>query len=331
MHRQSPADPGFKDRRRWVVSVGILQVFLGLICAFFSLLLPLLSLVIPSSPPDASVWAGSNLVANVLLLIILGSALIWLGIGAIRIRRWARDLMFLGSLIWLITGLVSLALLAILIQQSDLRIGDIGQSPLGEGAVTAAIILIGIILTFVYVIIPGVFALFYGGSDVRKTFEAFDPTPGWTAKCPLSVLCVSQFLAGAALTFMLMAIYVGRLAFFGFAVRGIAAKIILILAALLSAYLTWAIYRMKPHAWWINLSATVLILIWLIADNWRFGLMAYLTKVGAGTGLSLATKADHLTDSRLLTVIIAIAGAAWMGFLLKLKKHFKQGPESHST
>jgi hypothetical protein len=92
----------YKDRSVGLIIFGILTILLGCLSG---LLVPLMlfaqmaSAKTTGAPPPFSV-----ILPGILLYGFLAVALVWLGIGSIMARRWARALLLIFSWSWLIMG-----------------------------------------------------------------------------------------------------------------------------------------------------------------------------------------------------------------------------------
>jgi hypothetical protein len=106
MTETNEATPDFKDRTLGLMIFGVISILIGVFCA---LLVPLMFLsealsesVAGAGVNSRSAWSASALYG------ILAVVFVWLGIGSIRARRWARELLLSVSWIWLLTGICSL-------------------------------------------------------------------------------------------------------------------------------------------------------------------------------------------------------------------------------
>jgi len=317
-------EEGFKDRSRWLAIVGLIEILIGGLCGLCGLFLSLFSRVLRQNPETANLLTGQMLLLSVLTFLALALFFMWLGIGTMRARRWARDLMLVTAWLWLIVGALSYILMFLVMYRMLLKVAASGPEFLSGGMFVAAMIINGIVLGFLYVILPGILVLFYGGRNVRKTFETRDPVIGWTSRCPLPALTVSQFLAAGGITLLLAPIYTNAVPFFGSLVTGMPGKLILILSGLLLCYLTWAIYKLKIHGWWINLLFTILGLVSLIPTFSKLDLTEYYAKGGLPLRQGDVIMSVDLPGGKTFMVILGILGMAWIGFLILIKKHFRK-------
>ena len=219
---QDASVPAFKDRKAGLVFFGIIQIAFG---AFMGLI-SLVGVIIETIP-----------VLLALILVPWAVALVWVGIGSIRAHRWARALSFLTAWFWLISGTV--ALVAAIFFMPDPLSAD--EAQLWTSTITGYLF---------WVIVAGVFVLFFRSKHVKATCEFRDPTVRWTDKCPLPVLALSLIFAIGAYFMVLSGVASGWvIPLFGILLRGVpGAAVALVLAALL-AYLAWGAYHLEVRAW----------------------------------------------------------------------------------
>jgi hypothetical protein len=242
----------FKDRKVRLVVLGVLQIIFGVLCA---LLVPLMILVILVS---AKVGKGpaegvsiKTMIPGVLVYVVLAVWFIWMGIGSIMARRWARALVLVSSWVWLITGVCAFVFVLVILPDISSKMGESGEIP--KDAVLLMKCLMGSFLALFYVGIPGAFVLLYSGKSVKATCEYRDPRQRWTDKCPLPVLAVSFVFAVWAVSMLSMGLYKWAIPFFGSVVSGAMGAVIVLVLALVLAYIAWGTYKLDIKAWWCAL------------------------------------------------------------------------------
>ena len=173
----------------------ILEIFLGL--GF--LLLAALSLVGQAMSARVLEQEPSYRMAipSVLLYVLLAGAMIWIGFGSMGARRWARNLMLIFGWSWLVTGVLSLVLVAYTVPKVLAQLPETSELPEGAGAIILGGTLAVLALFFVF--LPAILVLFYRSRHVQATCEAHHPEPDWTEACPLSVLTLALWLLIGAL------------------------------------------------------------------------------------------------------------------------------------
>ncbi|HTH48030.1 MAG TPA: hypothetical protein VMB21_10995, partial [Candidatus Limnocylindria bacterium] len=184
---------------------------------------------------------------------MMAVVMVWLGIGSVMARRWARTLMLIFSGSWLVMGLFSVVMMAILVPQ--LMDGLREQQPGIPGA--AEMVVIGIMLLVtgvIFIVLPGVWSLFYRSPHVKATCEARDPAERWTDRCPAPVLTISIWLLlGVPMMLSVPVAYHGVMPFFGVFLTGLKGTLVYLLLAGVWTYAAWAVYRLDPKGWWVTL------------------------------------------------------------------------------
>lgn len=312
---------GHKDRRGALIGVGILVVAVGFVSVLIAALALAAALIGPSmgAPTPASrIWPG------VVLYALLAVAFVWLGIGSMKARRWARSLLLIVSWVWLLTGVVSVAVLAVFLPRVFV-LQPSGGPALPEGCAGALTVAVLVVTLLFFVLLPGVLVLFYRSPHVKATCEARDPVARWTDACPPQVLAMSLMLAVGAAFMLLMAVpYHGLFPVFGRFVTGPPGVALTAAVAVLTAYCAWAGYRLDPKGWWVlivvsivgTVSGTLTLARTDVFEVYR--LMGY-------TAEEVATLRPILGEfGGLLPVFSAVNALIWLGYLLYVKKYFRR-------
>ncbi|HEV3458071.1 MAG TPA: hypothetical protein VHG32_16010 [Thermoanaerobaculia bacterium] len=309
----------YKDRQVGLVLFGILDCLIGL---FVLLVAPLPLLALVRSE------LGSVL-PNLIFDLLLAVAFIWLGIGSILARRWARTLMLVLSWLWLVSGVAACLVLlvvhpgppwpAVLVLAHAIPLGALAFGP-------AALFVddtLGDFLALCYVALPAILVLFYSSPNVKATCEARDHRPRWTDRCPTPVLALSLVLdAGAA--GILAAAWYGALPFFGRIVSGPPAVAMDVGLASILAILGRATFRLRSWAWWRVLALALVgdVSIALAALSGRLSW-------GEVSGIEMAEQVKRLDyldtpleDTRFL-VLLQIFALAGLGYLVWVKRFFR--------
>jgi hypothetical protein len=243
----------FKDRKTGLVIFGILTLLMGVGCAFFVPLVIVGQTMSPKSPDT------SRAIAVILPVVgVYGSlavALVWLGIGSIKTRRWARALLLIFSWSWLITGVISLVVMAMLVPQFLQAIESAqprGQAGLSQATKSVIILIPALMMLIILLILPLIWVLFYGSKHVKATCLARDGVIRWTDRCPLPVLAVTLWLGFGGLMMAIMPFaYHGVFPFFGQFVAGPIGMILYFGFALLWGYCAYALYKLDLRGWWL--------------------------------------------------------------------------------
>jgi MFS family permease len=270
----APLQNEYHDRKAGLIVFGILTMLTGCVMA---LLVPLIIWAQFVAAETTHVPVNSRaMIPAAIFCGLFSVTFIWLGIGSILTRRWARALLLISSWTWLTIGIVSMAYLAFLLPQimavldSNVRSS---QTRAPKELMTFVMIAQGIFSLIIYVILPGIWVLFYRSKNVRITCEVRDPVPRWTDHCPLPVLAVSIWAALGAVTMLLFPfLYGGVLPFFGVFLSGISGTAVGLVIAGLWGYSAWALYRLERTGWWIFLVGMCLLSLSAFVTYWRHDL-----------------------------------------------------------
>jgi hypothetical protein len=181
----SPVATDYKDRSTGLTVFGIATILLGGACG---MMVPLMIAVqamaakttgIPPNYQSAAFAAG--------LYGMIAVVMVWLGYGSIMARRWARTLLLIFAGSWLLMGVISMAFMVIMMPQimESVRLSQPpGQPQLPEAAFSLVMGLMFVIMGVIFLVLPGIWALFYRSPHVKATCEARDPVERWTDRCP---------------------------------------------------------------------------------------------------------------------------------------------------
>ncbi len=253
-----PAESAYQDRHAGLIVFGILGILLGLACL---LLAPLayFGQMMAAARTGTELNRG-NALLGVMIYGLLGTVMIWLSIGSILARRWARALILCGGWIGLIIGLVAMPVVWV-------ALGSVGPAAAAQGHALppAALVLVRWItlgVTFViYIVIPGLTVLFYRGRNVRLTCEARDPVARWTDRCPLPVLalCLLKAFSAGFLLLFLFTTYGHIFPLFGSIVQGVPARILWVALVAFLLYAARGFYRLDRRVYWTYLAGALLL------------------------------------------------------------------------
>lgn len=309
---QAIQNPDFKDRKTGLVVFGIFQIILGIICA---LMVPLMIFsVIASSAAKNNPASPATIIPGILGYILLAVCFVWLGIGSIKARRWARALVLVSSWIWLIGGIAGMFFFLSLMP-------DIYRRMPPEMARTIKYVVTAII-TVIYIIIPGAHIIFYGRKNVKATCEARDTQVRWTDKCPLPVLAVSIMFAGWAFSMLFMGFSGWAVPFFGFILNGIPGAAVLLTVALLSAYITWGTYKLDIAAW---RAAVILTVGWgfsAIITFSRVSMPEFYRKMKFSEQQLYMIEQYDIFKGSTMNLYIGLCAVVFLGFLIYIKRYF---------
>ena len=328
-----PRDHGHIDRSGWLTAFGILEILMGGLCALFvplTLFGQVLSARMTGSDanlrmaiPSAAFYAASAV------------ALVWIGIGSMRARRWAPPLMLIVSWCWLLLGVVMVIATAFL---APTMLGTLAppDAEMPEAFLTTFMTLAITFEAAFFVVLPGVLIAFYSSEGVRATVEARDPEPAWTDACPTQVLVVSVWTIVGGLSILLVPFtYNGALPFFGTVLSGWSGSLLAVSLSILWIYAGWAMYRLQPAGWWAALAVTLISFVSPALTFRNASLAEYYQEAGIPPDqIRMMERTFSAMTSNAVNGSIAAAVlflVLFLGYLLYLKKYFRQPTGSSRT
>jgi hypothetical protein len=260
------------------------------------------------------------MIPGLFLYVALAIWFIWMGIGSIRARRWARALSLVVSWIWLVCGMVSFIAMLMLMPGMFRNMGASGRIP-PEIAEIAKWVTLGFVL-IAYGVIPGVLILGYGRKSVKATVESRDSCIRWTDKCPLPVLALSLMFAFGVFCLIVMPFFGSVFPCFGFLIEGPPALAIGLGLALFLAYLAWGNYRLKMPAWWGSIALAVLGGASSIITFSQISLLEFYEKMKFPAQQLEVIKQMSLPQNSQLTMLMAFWAVGILGYLLFVRRFF---------
>ena len=256
-HRQSEfvpeITPAHKDRTLGLIIFGVVSILIGGFCA---LLIPLmfLSVALSETVTGGGVDVRSASSASALYG-FMAAVFVWLGIGSIRARRWARELLLSVSWIWLLTGICSMVIGILVVPAVVGGTGvDTGIPP--EMTMIVMLVIFALIGSL-YVVLPALFVLFYRSPHVAATCRARHPDPQWVDACPRRLLTLMVVWVLFAVSALLMPAYNFFFPFFGIVLTGVVGATLWALVLAVCVALAVGTCRKAPWAWWGGLALTL--------------------------------------------------------------------------
>lgn len=250
--------PAYKDRSTGLMVFGILTLLLGCLVGLFVPLM-LFGQMMAAKAPNAPPANTAALLPAVGMYGCLAVALIWLGIGSIGARRWARALLLIFSWSWLVLGIIMTVAMPFFMARlfANLPANTTnGQPVMPPAAITGMIAFMVLFLGVFFVAVPAVWAFFYNSRHVKATCETRDPVTRWTDACPLPVLGFCLWLLFGVPWMLLMPIIGhGVTPFFGMFLSGLPGSLMCLAIAAIWSYAAWLLYRLDVRGWWLILIA----------------------------------------------------------------------------
>jgi len=254
MSTDAIADKGYTDCRAGLIIFGIIEILIGLACAGFVPLM-IFGMAMGAAAGGEANMSMRMMVPALLFYAIIAAWFIWLGVGSVMCRRWARTVLLVTSWIALVCGAVGLLswmhigprMYAAMIEQGDMP---------GHVAKVTQVVTV-VFLAVIYIVAPAVLVIFYGNRHVRATCMARDPKTRWTDKCPPHVLAVSFMFALWGVSMLSMGAYNFTVPFFGHILTGATGAVVSLLVSAVTLWAAWGMYKLRMSAWWTGAAVAV--------------------------------------------------------------------------
>jgi len=322
----SPASQtvAYKDRSVWLAIFGVFTILLGGICLLF------IPLMIFGATSTHTAGGITSLVPAMAMYGAVGIGLVWCGIGSILARRWARALLLIFSWSWLAIGMIALAFIAILLSPAiHARIH--GSNTGSPGAQYAGLAIAGVILLFTFVLIPAIWAWFYGRKSVKATCEARNPLPSWTDACPLPVLAMSLFLGVSTLSCLGNLFSYRVIPFCGVFLTGVPAVLVYIILIAVWSIAALGLYKLDRRAWWILLLTAILMFLSSITTYWFHNLQDFYRAMGYSAQQVRAMQNAAVFDGYGMVWMTLATVLPTIGYILFIGRYFRPAARELST
>ncbi|MBW7996235.1 MAG: hypothetical protein FVQ81_06640 [Candidatus Glassbacteria bacterium] len=304
-----------------LVIVGILQVLLGGLAVLVAPMM-IIGMVVEKAHPEASGPTPSAvmMIPGIIIYLGIGTWLIWMGIGSIKARRWARSLILVSSWLGLITGLGGLIYMSLMVPDMSSEMAK-GKEITPAMAAVMKWAMIGFMAS-VGVIIPGVLILFYSRKKVKDTFEHRDPRIIWTDKCPLPILFLSGLCVVGALSMLNLGFNNWIMPFFGTILTGMAGATVGMVTMLLLGYAAWGIYKLNIKAWWLAAWITIAGALSMAITFSQVSLLEFFDKTGLPEQQLEMLKQAITKNEVAIEILFVVQLIVYFSFLLYMKRYF---------
>jgi hypothetical protein len=278
--------------------------------------------------PQGEAINARMMIPAIVLYFAMAVALIWLGVGSIRARRWAWTLTVVLSWMWLIMGVI--ACVGVVLFAGPMMSAAMAQQQpkMPPQAIVIMQIITGAVVACIYILLPAVFLIFYHRESVRATCQRRDPQIRWTDRCPMPVLALSILHTSGVLCMPSTAAYGFLIPVFGVFLSGAAGAAVVLFLTLVLAYLAWGTYRLQMAAWWGTLLLWIVGTLNMVAFP-QTGLMEMYEKMGMPAAqLEMIRKSGMIEMmSRCMPWMGLVGGAVWLGYLLYVRRYFVRNVE----
>lgn len=309
-----------EDRSTGLVIAGLAEIAIGVLCA---LLIPLLlagaaasrSLADPSAVPDLH-----GLVPSLLVYALIAAAFVWLGVGSIRARRWARAVMLSVAWIWLITGAIATAAVCLL-APSWSRVA--AGSELPAGVMVAVVATTCLVVGVIYILMPLAFLLFYRSEHVAATCAARDPGPSWVDGCPQQLVTLVVLYASSAAILVVVPVYGFAFPLFNLIVDGWAGALAWAAVLMLLVVLVVGTARRDRRAWTLALAVSLAAAGSSTVHAATVPASAWLERVASTTGERQLLAGLGEPSPVIMAALALVIWATWILYLLSVRRHFE--------
>ncbi len=308
----------FKNRKTGLILFGILLLIMGGLCALmlgFSILALNLSQSHGATTPPLS-----SMIIAYTVYAVLASVFIWLGIGSMTAKRWARALILIGSWITLIVGVFLLVFIATVMPGFFDQLNQSGELEPQVMAIIQTIFYA--FFAFIMVILPGIFILFYQSNHVKATCEHLDAHERWTDKCPLPVLALSIIFVSTIPSMLINLAHSAVIPVFGIFLSGIPGTILFLIVIVYLGFLAWGTYHLDIRSWWGALGLNIISSLSYIITLSRQGTMAMYEKMNIPPEELAAMKGLNIFQDSSFIVLIGASAILFTGYLLFVKRYF---------
>ncbi len=264
---------------------------------------------------------------SLLMLGLMAAGLIWLGIGSIKARRWARALSLCLGWIALCAGTLSLGAIIFSLGMMDEMMRQQGQElpPAAMMIMKIGMVVFGVIF---YVAMPGAVIGFYRSQNVKLTCEHRDPVVRWTDRCPLPVLALCLIDFFGAVYLLPCAITGVAFPLFGYIITGWMAQLLWLGFGSLTLYITCGLYHLKHLAWLASMGLLLLFGLSTVFTFTRRDLIELYRASGFPEWQLEQLAANPMLQSNLLMWTSAIGLIFWGGYLVYVRRYFVAGKSS---
>ena len=322
---EATALPAHKDRSAGLVVFGILTILLGALVGLMILLVLAGHAVAANSPnpPPKAV----TLLPVIAIYGTLTVALVWLGIGSIMARRWARALLLIFSWSWLVMGVFMTLVMAFVIPKvlanlpADTTAGKPAMPP---GAIAGIMVVMFLVFGVGFIVLPAVWTFFYRSPHVKATCETRDPVTRWTDACPLPVLGLCLWLMVSVPMMLVMPIAGhGVVPFFGMFLMGVPGTLFCLAIAALWSYAAWLLYRLDVRGWWLILIAFVVFMASALLTYAQHDIVEMYQLMGYPEAqIEQIQKTGLLTGNR-MSWFTVLSVLPFLGYLCFVKKYLR--------
>lgn len=313
----------YKDRSIGLVVFGIIEILIGGLTA---LLIPLVLVITIVAPRVAAGPAPQlrSVVPNLVLYAMMAAAFIWIGIGSIRARRWARAVMLSLSWLWLITGVVAMvAFWWVMPRYRDYA----GLGHLADDTVAMVVLTTSLFLGLIYILMPLAFVLFYRSPHVIATCEARDQGISWVDGCPSQVVALVLLYAVSAASCLVAPAYNFVFPIFGVLVDGWIGAVAWLTVLSLLVYLVIATSKREMRSWNVAVAASLVIASSSTLSAAVVPYSVWLDRMALPPDQREMVAVFGEPTTITMALVSLVTWGTWVGFLVWARRFFRTAEE----
>lgn len=310
----------FKDRKSILVVFGVIEIIFGLIALLFSVLIAFSLLVGFSNSQPEYQSSVSSVIISIFMYLFISAILIALGIGSIQAKRWARSLSLLFSWFTLVMGILIIITFTFFLSGVFDQLQNLEQA--NPGIMTIVKLTMFLFFTVFFIIVPGIFILFYQSKNVIKTVEKYDEKERWTDKCALPVLAFVLIFLYASILPLFYISYNWIFPFFGTILTGFPALLLWLINSAICIYLAIQFYNSNLRGWYYSIAYySIMIVSSLITFSLSNFEEVYYYMGIHEKQIEMLHNMDLLNSDKLYWMILLFAIPFFI-YLLYIKKYF---------
>jgi hypothetical protein len=312
---QSDNDVVPEIKRGVPIFTGVVQLLIG---GFAFLTVLILAAITAATANMTDGFDQRQLYLAVPVYLGIAAFFILMGIGSLKIRTWARNIMLIVSWFTLIMGILVIVFAALVMPNLiNQMLGQVGGI---EGAFLRLVIfMVDFTLFFIFIAIPGMFVILYSLKSVKQSFALADPDSNWTDRVPLPILAITLFMWITAASSLLQVLIGTLFPFFGFLLPRLSSRVLWFAFAALSFYLGLLVYWRRLSGW----AGSVAFLLFNFASNVITGVTYGFIEMGAlMSQQSLIYDFDVSYLERSITIFLVISFTLYIGFFAYTGSYF---------
>ena len=224
------------------------------------------------------------------------------------------------SWIWLLTGICSVVIGILMVPAIFRVLGADSDFPPELTVVVIAVTFC--VIGLLYVLLPGLYVLFYRSPHVAATCRARHPDPQWFDVCPRRVLTLTVVWFLAAISVLLMPAYDFFFPIFGAVLTGAAGAVMWALVLGLCVALTVGSLRRSPWAWWTGMGLTIFAALSSVLTVLRHDLSEIMVLMDLPADQISMVAASGIPEGWPMALVTAFVWGSFVVYLTALRRFF---------